>query len=300
MDDYIKKLEKRIKDLEKELKEREKDLKKFHAELFETNLTLEKLINKISSELKIANLIQKALVPTEFPNIPGFEFSTKFIHGIGSGGDYFDIFDHEDKFKYGIIISSSTGYNTSALFLSVLLKLTSQIEAGKGINASNIVENIAKDIVPNIDNNEKANILYAIVDRRSYEFSYCLVGNLICLLLSYDTHHLFQMEPCMPALEKDVSFNLEDKKIVLNPRDRIILCSRGVVDVINEKGEKYGEERLYQTILNSPRTGAHDLRNEILYEVEKFHEGKTEQKLDITVLIIEVKDRIIKLAQIRN
>ena len=94
-------LQSRISELEAELADRERDLTVFREELARANSQLERFIKQISQELKMASLIQKALVPTEFPNIPGFEFSTKFVPSVISGGDYFDIFEHEDKFRFG-------------------------------------------------------------------------------------------------------------------------------------------------------------------------------------------------------
>ena len=87
-------LKARIRELEGELVDRERDLSVFREELGKANIQLERFITQINSELKLASTIQKALVPTEFPNIPGFEFSTKFVPSAVSGVDYFDIFGH--------------------------------------------------------------------------------------------------------------------------------------------------------------------------------------------------------------
>ncbi|MGE3758564.1 MAG: sigmaB regulation protein RsbU, partial [Pseudobdellovibrionaceae bacterium] len=121
-------LQAKIADLERELSQKEEDLVRFRKELVKTNGTLEALIAQLSGELKMAHLIQKVLAPTEYPHISGIEFSSKFIPGVRSGGDYFDIFEHEDKFRFGIIVASASGYSMSALFLSVLLKMTGQLE----------------------------------------------------------------------------------------------------------------------------------------------------------------------------
>src|SRR5687768_8579652 len=109
----------RVAELEEELRERQADLKRFRDELSKANQRLEGLITRLHSELKLAHVIQKSLVPTEFPHITGFEFSTKFVPSSVSGGDYFDIFEHDDRFRFGVIVSSSNGHTMSALLLSV-------------------------------------------------------------------------------------------------------------------------------------------------------------------------------------
>src|SRR4051812_36312955 len=106
---------KKIAELEREVKDREEDLARFRDELIKANRRLEQMIESFNQELKVAHAIQRTLVPTEFPNIPGFDFSTKFLPSSKSGGDYFDFFEHQDKFRFGIVLSSASAHGMSAL-----------------------------------------------------------------------------------------------------------------------------------------------------------------------------------------
>ncbi len=292
----IESLKSRVRELEVELSERERDLGVFRDELSKANSQLEQFIKQISQELKMASLIQKALVPTEFPNIPGFEFSTKFTPSPISGGDYFDIFEHEDKFRFGIVVASSSGYSMSSLFLSVLLMMTGQLEARKGAAPDRILELMAKELVPTIQSADQANVFYAVVDRRSFEMTYSGAGRVIGLLYCFATGKLQRLEWQTPAFQQGFEARLMPTTIALGARDRIILCTEGVVRALDPKGETFGEERLYKTILAAPRLGVHDLRNEILYQIERFTQGR-DLPQDLTVVVTEVKDRVIKLAK---
>ncbi len=289
-------LQARIRELETELSERTRDLALFREELAKANSQLERFIQQISQELKMAGMIQKALVPTEFPNIPGFEFSTKFVPSPVSGGDYFDIFEHEDKFRFGIVVASSSGYSMSALFLSVLLKMTGQLEARKGAAPEKILELMGKELVPNIHTNDQANVFYAVIDRRSFDMSYACAGQMVALLLSHESNKLQKLDLRTEAFRKDFKGELKSAKVALNARDRMIICSEGALKAQNQKGEMFGEERLFKTVLGAPKSSVHDLRNEILYQIEKFAQGK-DLPGDVTVLVTEVKDRVLKLAK---
>lgn len=292
----IETLQHRIQELEAELSEREKDLSVFREELAKANSQLERFIKQIGQELKMASLIQKALVPTEFPNIPGFEFSTKFTPSPISGGDYFDIFEHEDKFRFGIVLANSSGYSMSALFLSVLLKMTGQLEARKGTSPDRILELMAKELVPTIQANDRANVFYGVIDRRSFEMTYSGAGRVIGLLFSFSSGKLQRLECGAQPFEQGFKAELKSSSLSLNPRDRLILCSEGVIRALNAKGEAFGEERLYKAVLAAPRLGVHDLRNEIFYQLERFTQGR-DLPQDVTVVVTEVKDRVIKLAK---
>ena len=289
-------LQRRVRELETELADREKDLAVFREELGKANGQLERFIKQISQELKMASLIQKALVPTEFPNIPGFEFSTKFVPSPISGGDYFDIFEHEDKFRFGIVLASSSGYSMSALFLSVLLKMTGQLEARKGTPPDRILELMGKELVPTIQASDQANVFYGVFDRRSFEMTYSGAGRVMGLHLNFGTGKLQRLEWEPQPFQVGFQSQLKSSSLALGPRDRIILVSEGVVKALNPKGEAFGEERLYKTVLAAPRLGVHDLRNEIFYQVERFTQSR-DLPGDVTVVVTEVKDRVIKLAK---
>ncbi len=286
----------RVRELESELADRERDLAVFREELGKANSQLEKFIKQIGNELRTASIIQKALVPTEFPNIPGFEFSTKFVPSPVSGGDYFDIFEHEDRFRFGIVLASSSGYAMSALFLSVLLRMTGQLEARKGSPPNQILELMGKELIPSIQMNESASVFYAVIDRRGFDITYAGAGNTVGLLYSYTTGKIQKLEWNTPPFSKSFNGGIQATTLSLNPRDRLILCTEGVVKALNLKDEEFGEERLYKTVLAAPRLGVHDLRNEILYQVERWAQGR-DLPHDATVVVTEVKDRVIKLAK---
>ncbi len=289
-------LQDRIHELESELADRTRDLAVFRDELTKANAKLETFIQQIHQELRMASLIQKALVPTEFPNIPGFEFSTKFVPSPISGGDYFDIFEHEDKFRFGIVVANSTGYGMSALFLSVLLKMTGQIEARRGLPPDRILDLMAKELIPNIQTNDQAKVFYGVVDRRNFDLIYSSAGRVIALLFSFGANKLQRLEAGVSPLSRTFRDDLTRHELALNPRDRLILCSEGLLKAMNPKGEQFGEERLYKAILGAPRSGVHELRNEIYFQLDRFRQGR-DLPNDVTVIVTEVKDRVIKLAK---
>lgn len=289
-------LKEKISELEHELAVKEAELHRYRLELGKANSILEKMIAQVSQELKLAQYLQKFLSPTELPNVQGFDFSTKFIYGTRSGGDYFDIFEHEDKLKFGILISSASGYSLSSLLLSVIIKISSQMEARRGLEAHKVVALLAKEIVPNIQNEDRASIFYGVVDRRSYELQYCSVGMIDGFLQIYGQDSLVELLPTGPGFSKDYNTEPQSRVVQLNPRDRVILATEGLKMAQNSLGVNWGGHGLSEAISRAPKQGVHELRNEILFANEKYS-GKPDPVRDQTVIVTEVKDRVIKLAK---
>lgn len=289
-------LKERISELEHELAVKEAELHRYRLELTKANTAVEKMIAQVSQEIRFAQLMQKYLSPTEFPNVHGFEFSTKFLPGTRSGGDYFDIFEHEDKLKFGILISSASGYVLSSLLLSMIIKLSSEIEARRGLEPHKLVAQLAKDVVPSIQSEDKASVFYGVIDRRNYEIQYCSVGNIDGFLQVQGQDGLVELNPTGPSLSKDFNTEPQSRTLQLNPRDRLILATEGLKMSQNALGVAWGSQNLVDAINRAPKHGVHELRNEILFANEKYS-GKSEPVRDQTLIVTEVKDRVIKLAK---
>jgi sigma-B regulation protein RsbU (phosphoserine phosphatase) len=297
MEPRIAVLEKKISDLEKDLALKEQDLLRYKTELTKANKSLEKLITQVTQELRVASQIQRVLVPTEFPNIHGVEFSTKFIPGSVKGGDYFDIFEHDDRLKFGVLVSCSSGYTMSALFLSVLLKMAGQMEARRGAEPNVVLKKMLLELLPNMQQGkDRSSLFYGVIDRRTFEMKYCQIGNNVVLAVDGETGKMTALTSDAPPIVKGYKHDLVCQSIILNPCDRLIIVSEGVVKAGNPGGEAFGLDRLSQAVMRAPKSGVHEMRNELLYQLEKFSES-TEFPEDVTVVVTEVKERILKLAR---
>lgn len=286
----------RIAELESELRDREVDLRRFREELGRANSRLETLVRQLEGELKLAHVIQRALVPTEFPHISGFEFSTKFVPSHIAGGDYFDIFEHDDRFRFGVILSSSTGHAMSALLLSVLLRMSGQLEARKGSEPHQVVQEMSAQLNENLAEGDSADLFYALIDRRNFDMRFVKAGQLVALHYSYVSNEVQALDSSLGPMKKNFRAPSESVSLTLNPRDRLVLCTRGVIEAVNPRGERYGMERVTRSFLAGPKRGVHELRNHLLFEVQKFS-GSTEPARDQTIVVLEVKDKVIKLAK---
>lgn len=287
---------KRIEQLEREVKDREADLTRFREQLSSANVKLEQMIDSVNQQIRLAHSIQRAIVPTEFPHIPGFDFSTKFVPSSKSGGDYFDIFEHQDKFRFGIVLSSSSAYGMSALLLSVLLKMSGKLEARKGAEPHLIAQMVVDEMMKEMEPGATTDLFYALVDRRSFEMRFVRLGQVIAIVHPSGSREFDVLESSGGAIEKGFKAPKDSHKISLNPKDRVILLTRGILETKNSKGETFGLENVTRTLMSGPKRGVHEMRNHILYEVGRFA-GGIEPARDLTVLVLEVKEKVIKLAK---
>jgi len=300
MDDTKKsELLERIQYLESQIADREADLKHYRLEIGQLNQRMEAIIVRLNNELKLMHEIQKLLVPTELPSLQGFEFSSKFVPSIISGGDYFDIFEHNDRLRFGMVVSSATGHSMSALLLSVLLRLTSRMEARTGAKPEQILKSVVEELAAQSIGNDAAHIFYSMMDRRSFTLHYSLLGDISVFYQSAKTKNVELIRAMTPPITSSFSQKVPSKSIQMQPRDRLVLVTQGIAAAVNLNGEEFGVERLADIMIRGPKLSVHELRNSILHEVENHRSGQQLQR-DQTILVLEVKERVIKLADISS
>ena len=136
------------------------------------------------------------------------------------------------------------------------------------------------------------------VNQKTYELFYYLTGNIKAYAYFSRQEKLKEMEADASVFDdsyKDHSVNRDRFKVSLNQKDRIIICSPGILDCQNPYGESFPQARLEQIIVENRDKNIHQLRHQVFFHLEKFSQGRPFSK-DQSFLVFEVKNNILKLA----
>ncbi len=287
-EDEIKKLKSVVSQLETELKNKNDEVMIYRQELIKFSKQLDSLMSGISIDMKFLNEIQRVLAPTNFPNVPGFEVSRKFVYGSKSGGDYFDFFEFEDKFRFGVLVASSSGYAMSALFLSFILKFSHALQAKKGIPPEQILQKVGDEIRTTATDKDLTHAFYGIMDRRNFNFQFCAVGKIFAFYMAPQKPIQILKSVASPFgqqfSEKLISANLD-----VEPNSRLCIVTDGLSDVL-------GTEEITQILSENSKMSVHEIRNELLFQAQR-KTGLTDPLRDQTVVVINVTGQVIKLAK---
>lgn len=280
--------------LKKELEEKDRELLILRESLNAVKGRLAALGAEVQHQQHMMSQLQKFLAPTEIPQFAGMEISSKFFPGAQRGGDYFDIFQHEDAMKFGILLASSSGYAMSALFLSVLIQFTGRMEARKGLGPDQLLKSLAKEMQSQIAEADSTSLFYGIFDRRNYTLSFSSMGCMMGYFQKAGKGRLTKLEPSAGPLTRSARGMPLVQDMSMGAYDRLFLVSRGVIEAQDKSGSSFGFDRLNAAVEAAPKNNLHDVRNEILFHVQKFTDEK-EVAQDQTVIVLEIKDRVIKL-----
>ena len=287
-DNIISQLQFKIQKLQQDLNQKQIDIQMYKNEVQHLNTQLKALIKNIESQLSMATQMQKYLIPTEILQIPGFDFSTKYVAGSIQGGDYFDIFKLKDKYRFAVIVASSSGHAMAALFLSVLIQMSSQIEAKKGHSPSKIIQSLSEKLSGIAQTEQTSDVFLLIVNRRNLEMTYCNAGEIKTWFQSYENKAPQTLIPTSISLGSTDQEKIKESKISLNAKDRLVIATPGLVATIKNQGHS-----IEDLLIKMREKGSHDLRNEIMYQAQKQGVQR-----DMTVLVIDVKDHVLKLTSV--
>lgn len=287
-DDEVKKLKATIAVLESELQSKNNEVAIYRQELVKFSRQLDHMMSGVSTDLKYLSEIQKTLAPTELPDIPGFEVSRKFVYGSKSGGDFFDFFEFEDKFRFGLLVASSSGYAMSALFLSFILKFSHILQAKKGVPPEQILQKVAAELKPAAAEKDLTHAFYAVIDRRDYSLRFCSVGKILGFYLA-PNKPLQILKASASPIGQHFDEVLNSAQIELEPRSRVCVMTDGLSDVL-------GVDNIAKILTDHSKSSVHEVRNELLFQASRIA-NTTEPLRDQTVVVIDVKDRVIKLAK---
>lgn len=297
-----------------QLKEKEHILSEYKKTIRDSNKLIKEAMNKLNTELKMAEQIHKLLLPVELPIIPNCEFSFKFHPSEQSGGgkDFYEVSPDRESKKFSIIMSSCSSYALSSLLLSARLKIKAHSTYLNDIKPEQFVRSLINEVSSDISTakkqqkNKTANnlytlpksldLFYSVVDQKTYNMFYCLIGKIKVLIHFAKTDKIKILNSCTNSSKLNKKEEFKSKVVSLDRGDRVIVCSPGILNCHDLYGETYSLIALKEIIQNQkPGTTVHDLRNHIMYELKQFCKGCPIPR-DQSILVMEIKKHILKLA----
>ena len=286
-------LKQQIKTLENKIREKDKLLKKYKKAFIDSNARIFNISKELENSLSTIRDINKNLVPVRLPSIPSFEFSHKFISTKrGISGDFFDIIPIKDSMKFGIILSSCSTYSLTSLFLSSFLKSATHINKYK--TAKDFVSFTAKNLKAKAYKDQQIDLFYGIISRSSFELDYCLVGN-IFVGWKQKQRQFKALTPCADnLLQTKDKLPFKSKKISLEPKDALLICSPGIKYREDKKGNIFGAKNIIKSAEKKSIADALEMRQNVLFACNEF--GKKQiNKRDCTILSVKVLDTVLKI-----
>ena len=248
----------------------------------------EALMLELEEELQTAHDMQMGLMPTDSPEIEGFDVAGRCLPANHVGGDSFQYFLQDGKLS--ICMADVTGHAMEAAVPVMMFSgvLKSQMELDVPLDA--LFGRLNRTMHDSLDDRTYVCFCMGELDIAAHAFR---LANAACpypFHFHTATGEVEEMQvDAYPLGVRDGTVYTAIETVV-EPGDRIVFCSDGIAEATNVQEEMFGFERTAETIRKAcvEDLSAEALIDRLFGAVQDFA-GETPQGDDMTIVVLKVE-----------
>ena len=248
---------------------------------------------RMQKEMQVAQEIQQMLLPSEFPDLEGYELASYYEAAREVGGDYFD-FVEVDKDTLGIAVADVSGKGVPGSLVMTMIRTALRTEARGLKDAAEVLSRVNDFVIGDMKKGMFVTVFYVIIDGKRRRLNYASAGHNPMILYRASTKKTYYLNPRgfpigIQLHEKDLfKKSIESDTIQLAEDDILLIYTDGITEAMNAKRELFGEERLIKIFRDSGHLRVKPFVEQIKEEILSFTEGFP-QSDDITLVAIREK-----------
>ena len=248
---------------------------------------------QLQKEMQVAQEIQQTLLPTEFPEIEGYEIASYYEAAKEVGGDYFD-FVEVDKDTIGIVVADVSGKGVPGSLVMTMIRTALRTEARGVKDAAEVLARVNDFVVADMKKGMFVTIFYVIIDSKRRRLNYASAGHNPMILYRPSTRKTYYLNPKgfpigIQLTEKELfRKSIESDTIQLAEDDILLLYTDGITEAMNSRRQLFGEERLLKVIREYGHLRVKPFIEKVKLELYSFTEGQPQYD-DITLVAIKEK-----------
>jgi phosphoserine phosphatase RsbU/P len=235
-------------------------------------------------ELAMAAHVQKRLLPAHAPKIPGYDCFAVTVPSQAVGGDFHDWIELPAG-NWGIAVGDVAGKGVPGAILMASVRTALRAQAEHVYALDRIMDRVNRGLVCDTDTAEFVTLFYGVIDTRARRLTYCVAGHEPPVLIrDGQASRLVAGGPLLGVYD-EAEFVYE--AVDLKPGDALVVFSDGACDATNFKGERFGRERLMDSIRRHAAYGAQRAVEEIQWDIRRFT-GLAPRADDVTLMVVKV------------
>jgi serine phosphatase RsbU (regulator of sigma subunit) len=237
----------------------------------------------------ILERVRETTRPDRFSGLKGVRVGARHVVGETSGGDFFDVFDSARVQATNIILADSSNYTVSSAFVGMLLGTGVKLAEETGVAVHTWVKAIQKELLSALGDEGALSIFLGRLSKRELTLDYQLYGSCEAFVVS-PQGLVTRLKKTGPKIDSQTSFNdLPECSLQVQPKDRIIVVSDGLMQRLD------GVRQLTKVITELANQEPTRLAEELAFQARKDWDSK-DRKDDLSVLVVEVESRFLRLA----
>lgn len=240
---------------------------------------------RMEDELMIAREIQKGLLPSVLPAIPGIEIAATNISSKQVGGDYYDVIPAGDE-KYVIAIGDVSGKGTPAALLMASIQASIRALVPLNLSLSERTWRVNDLMCENTGGSKFVTFFWGFIDTARMTLTYVNAGHNYPYLLHADgsMQRLDKGGMILGVMKTMMAY--EEETVPLRSGDLLLLFTDGVSEAMSRDSVEYGEERIESVLTKYRNESAQQIIDEFYNDI-LLHADGAQQSDDITMMVLK-------------
>jgi len=260
-----------------------------HILLRESRAQLAAQLLALNNELEMARQIQLSILPHTLPQLPGLEIIARFRPMTSVAGDFYDFVQIDDK-HLGILIADVSGHGLPSALIASMLQVALTAQVAHASEPAKVLSGLNRALCGKFTQ-DFATAAYVYVDLEKSLMRYAGAGHPPVMQFRPSTGKSNQVLKNGLVLGMFDVATYQTLELPLEPGDRHVLYTDGILEAASTAGELYGEDRFMRFMENNHALNAEQFADDFLGEIAKWTDqsaGQGQQD-DITLLLFDFK-----------
>jgi phosphoserine phosphatase RsbU/P len=237
-------------------------------------------LNEIQKELDLARRIQLSLLPASFPDSTVFRIAARYVPMNTVAGDFYDVLV-ADTSHVGLLIADVSGHGVPAALIASMVKMAATSQRDHAAHPAQLLTGMNRALCGNTQG-QYVTAAYMHLDAHRRELRYAAAGHpsLLCLRKGNVTE-VIENGLLLAAVD---GITYTERTIALEPGDRLLLYTDGLLEARNVTGELFGEASLIIELGLTARLTPSEAADHIIAAVQRW---ALSQDDDLTVLVCD-------------
>ena len=237
-------------------------------------------LSEIQKELEVARRIQLSILPARFPNSANFRVAARYVPMTSAAGDFYDFIVADDR-QAGLLIADVSGHGVPAARIASMVKVAATAQRANAANPSRLLAGMNAVLCGNTQN-QFVTAAYVHLDSQAREIRYSAAGHPPMLLLREGKVCEVLENGLMLAAFDFAAYTTAAQK--LQPGDRLLLYTDGIVEAASAGGDFFGQESLSALMRQTSGVAPAAAADRIISAVQQW---AVSQDDDLTVLVCD-------------
>jgi hypothetical protein len=244
----------------------------------------ERRLLSIDKELEIAHEIQTSILPSSVPKLNNLCVAATYHPMEAVAGDYYE-FVPIDQNRVGFLVADVSGHGVPAALIASMIKLAMQSVAPCAHDPRGVLLGLNRVLSGQL-RNQFVTAAYLLIDTQNGKALYSAAGHPPLLCWRGGKLESIESNGLLFGVMPDADYPVCDMPI--NPGDRFLLYTDGVIEPENASGDSFGDHKLEQVVRNNQSRSPSELADQLLSEIRHWQPASMDQQDDITLIVIDV------------